>query len=228
MSQGILKYMSSSIGRKYIMAVSGLVWVLFVLTHMIGNLLIFAGKDAYNVYSHKLITNPLIYLAEAALVIFIGAHAFTGISLKLRNNRTKPTLYAVTPKSAKGASLSSKSMIWSGTITLVFLILHLVTFKYGQYYAYSKDGADVVLDGIKVRDIHQLVIECFEKPGYVAWYGICLVLVGLHLYHGVASSFQTLGLNHPKFNNAIKMFGWAYAIVVALGFLAVPLYVFIF
>ena len=119
-------------------------------------------------------------------------------------------------------------MIWSGTITLVFLILHLVTFKYGQYYAYTKDGVDVVVDGIKVRDIYQLVIECFEKPGYVAWYVICLILVGLHLYHGVSSSFQTLGLNHPRFNNAIKTFRWIYAIVVALGFLAVPLYVFIF
>lgn len=228
MSQGILQYLNSSIGRKYIMALSGLVWVLFVLAHMIGNLLIFVGKDAYNMYSHKLITNPLIYLAEAALVIFIGAHAFTGISLKMRNNRTKPTLYAITPKSAKGASLASKSMIWSGSITLVFLVLHLITFKYGEYYAYTKEGVEVLVDGKAVRDIHQLVIECFKQPGYVVWYAFCLVLVGLHLYHGVASSFQTLGINHPKFNNGIKLFGWTYAIVVAAGFLAVPLYVFIF
>ncbi|MEN9824581.1 MAG: hypothetical protein RI953_326 [Pseudomonadota bacterium] len=228
MSPGIMKYLNSSIGRKYVMALSGLVWVLFVLTHMIGNLLIFVGKDAYNMYSHKLITNPLIFVAEAALVIFIGAHAMTGISLRLNNNRSKPNLYAVTPKGVKGASLASKSMIWSGTITLVFLVLHLITFKYGQYYTYSKDGVDVVVDGLKVRDIHQLVLECFEKPGYVAWYAFCLVLVGLHLYHGVSSSFQTLGLNHPKFNNAIKLFGWTYAIIVAAGFLAVPLYVFVF
>ncbi|MEN9810990.1 MAG: hypothetical protein RLZZ488_2557 [Pseudomonadota bacterium] len=228
MSHGILKYLNSSIGRKYVMALSGLVWVGFVLAHMIGNLLIFAGKEAYNVYSHKLINNPLIYLAEAALVIFIGAHAYTGISLRLRNNRAKPTLYAVTPTSAKGASLASKTMIWSGSITLVFLILHLISFKYGANYTYMKDGVEVFVDGIKVRDIHQLVVESFEKPGYVIWYSFCLVLVGLHLYHGVASSFQTLGLNHPKFNNAVKAFGWIYAIVVALGFLAVPLYVFIF
>lgn len=228
MSQGIAKYLKSSIGRKYIMALSGLVWVLFVLAHMLGNLLIFVGKDAYNMYGHKLVTNPLIYLAEASLLVFIGAHALTGIGLKLHNNRAKPSLYAVTPKSAKGASLSSKSMIWSGSITLVFLILHLITFKFGAHYQYIKDGTEVVVDGVKVRDIHQLVLECFEKPGYVAWYAVCLVLVGLHLYHGVASSFQTLGLSHPKFNRGVKVFGWIYAIAVALGFLAVPLYVFIF
>jgi succinate dehydrogenase / fumarate reductase cytochrome b subunit len=228
MNQGILKYLNSSIGRKYLMALSGLVWVLFVLTHMLGNLLIFAGKDAYNMYSHALINNPLIYVAEAALVIFIATHAVTGIGLKMRNSRTKPTLYAVTPKSAKGASLSSKSMIWSGSITLVFLILHLITFKYGTHYVYAKDGIAVLVDGKQVRDIHQLVIECFKSPGYVIWYSVCLGLIGMHLYHGVSSSFQTLGLSHPKFNNALKIFGWAYAIVVALGFLAVPLYVFIF
>ncbi|MEY4066562.1 MAG: hypothetical protein RIR26_2770 [Pseudomonadota bacterium] len=219
MSQGILRYLSSTIGRKYIMSISGLVWTLFVLTHMLGNLLIFAGPDTYNAYSYKLISNPLIYLAEAALVIFIGAHASTGISLKMRNLRTKPALYAVTPKSAKGASLSSKSMIWSGSITLVFLILHLVTFKYGAFY-------ETTVDGTAMRDVYKLVVECFAQPGYVVWYSFCLILVGLHLYHGVSSSFQTLGLNHPKFNNAIKGFGWAYSVVVAAGFLAVPLYVF--
>lgn len=219
MSQGIVRYLSSTIGRKYLMAISGLVWTLFVLTHMLGNLLIFAGSDAYNFYSHKLINNPLIYLAEAGLVLFIGVHAATGISLKLRNLRSKPQLYAVSPKGVKGASLSSKSMIWSGTITLVFLILHLITFKFGAYY-------ETTVDGILMRDIYKLVIECFEKTGYVVWYGICLILVGLHLYHGVASSFQTLGINHPKFNEAIKGFGWAYSIIVAVGFLAVPFYVF--
>ncbi|MEN9529235.1 MAG: hypothetical protein RI932_1108 [Pseudomonadota bacterium] len=219
MGQGILRYLSSTIGRKYVMAISGLVWTLFVLTHMLGNLLIFAGADAYNFYAYKLTSNPLIYVAEAGLVVFIGMHAATGIGLKMRNTRTKPTLYAVTPKSAKGASVSSKSMIWSGTITLVFLILHLITFKFGEYY-------ETTVDGILMRDIHKLVVECFSQTGYVAWYAVCLVLVGMHLYHGVASSFQTLGINHPKFNNAIKGFGWAYSIVVALGFLAVPFYVF--
>jgi succinate dehydrogenase / fumarate reductase cytochrome b subunit len=219
MSQGILRYLGSTIGRKYIMAISGLVWTLFVLTHMLGNLLLFVGADAYNFYAYKLTSNPLIYVAEAALVIFIGMHAATGIGLKMRNSRTKPTLYAVTPKSAKGATLSSKSMIWSGSITLVFLILHLITFKFGAYY-------ETTVDGILMRDIYKLVVECFSQPGYVVWYTVCLVLVGMHLYHGVASSFQTLGINHPKFNNAIKGFGWAYSIVVALGFLAVPFYVF--
>lgn len=219
MSHGVLRFLGSTIGRKYLMAISGLVWTLFVLTHMLGNLLIFAGSDLYNYYSYKLISNPLIYVAEAALVLFIALHAFTGISLKMRNMRTKPTQYAVTARGPKGASLASKSMIWSGSITLVFLVLHLITFKYGNYY-------ETTVDGVQMRDIYRLVIECFEQPGYLIWYAFSLILVGVHLFHGVASSFQTLGINHPKFNNAIKTFGWAYSIVVALGFLAVPFFVF--
>ncbi|NBO38283.1 cytochrome B subunit [bacterium] len=215
----MVRYLSSTIGRKYLMAISGLVWTLFVLAHMLGNLLIFIGADAYNSYSYKLVSNPFIYIAEAGLVLFIALHAINGISLKMRNSRTKPTLYAVTPKSVKGASLSSKTMIWSGSITLVFLVLHLITFKYGAHYETS-------VDGIKMRDIYRNVVECFAQPGYVAWYTVCLVLVGLHLYHGFASSFQTLGINHPKLNTVIKRFGWAYSIVVAAGFLAVPFYVF--
>lgn len=220
MSDGIAKYLSSSVGKKYLMSLTGLAWSLFVLTHMLGNLLIFAGPEAYNKYSHALVSNPLIYVAEAGLLGLILVHIYNAFSLKFRNWRAKPQLYAVRPKGPKGASLSSSTMIYTGSIILVFLISHLITFKYGQHYAINYGG-------VEMRDIHRLVMEIFQNPAYVAWYLVCLVFVGVHLYHGVASSFQTLGINHPRFNGGIKVFGYAYSIIVAAGFISQPLYVLI-
>jgi succinate dehydrogenase / fumarate reductase, cytochrome b subunit len=212
------RYLFSSVGRKYIMALSGLAWSLFVATHMLGNMLLFAGPEAYNKYGHALVSNPLIYVAEAGLVIFIALHAYTGISLWLKNRNSKPSLYAVkatNPK--KGASTSSRTMAYTGTITLVFLILHLVTFKYGTVYFANYDGK-------QIRDLHRLVVEVFQTPAYVIWYCVCLVLIGVHLYHGFASSFQTLGINHPRYNTLVKNFGYVYSFLVAAGFLSQPLY----
>lgn len=216
---GTLRYFTSSVGRKALMAVTGLIWSGFVFTHMAANMLIIFDKDAYNKYSHALITNPLIYVAEAALVVTILLHAYEGIALFLRNQDAKPQKYAVKPSRVKGASLAAKTMIYSGSIMLVFLILHLITFKFGTHY-------DVVVDGVRMRDIHRLVIEVFKMPAYVIWYFVSMIFVGLHLYHGVSSGFQTLGINHPRYNKLIKYGGWLYAIVVAAGFLSQPLYVF--
>jgi len=216
---GTLRYLTSSVGRKYLMAVSGLAWSLFVLSHMAGNLLILIGAEAYNRYAHALITNPFLYVAEAGLVTMLVLHVWNGLALWLHNQKAKPVQYAVTPIRAKGASLSSKTMIYTGSITLVFLILHLITFKYGSHYT-------AVYGGVQMRDLHRLVVEVFKSPAYVAWYVVCMVLVGMHLFHGFSSSFQTLGINHPRYNKAIKYGGWIYGIVVAAGFIVQPLYVF--
>ena len=217
---GLLRYLCSSVGRKYIMALSGLAWSGFVLAHMLGNLLILGGAEAYNKYGHALISNPLIYVAEAGLVAFLLLHAFNGIQLWLHNQKTKPQKYAVRATGVKGSSTASRTMAYTGSITLVFIILHLVTFKYGSQYTVNYGGGDI-------RDLHALVIEIFQSPAYVAWYVLCLVLIGVHLYHGFSSSFQTLGINHPRYNKVIKKVGYIYAAVVAAGFIVQPLYVFL-
>jgi succinate dehydrogenase / fumarate reductase, cytochrome b subunit len=216
---GALRYLMSSVGRKYLMALTGLVWSGFVFTHMLGNMLIFLSPEAYNKYGHALTSNPLIYLAEAALLGTLLLHAVNGVQLWLRNQSTKPVKYAVTAKGVKGASLASKSMVYSGSITLVFIILHLITFKYGANYTADYGSGPI-------RDLHKLMVEVFHQPAYIAWYLFCLVLVGVHLFHGFSSSFQTLGLNHPRYNKLIKNLGMVYAVVVAAGFISQPLYVF--
>ncbi|MGY3802725.1 succinate dehydrogenase cytochrome b subunit [Pigmentibacter ruber] len=213
-------FLTSSIGKKYFMALTATVWSLFVMVHMLGNILIFVSAEAYNKYSHALTSNPVIYLAELFLVLVLLIHAFTGFTLFIRNRSTKPKFYSVTPVRVKSASISSRTMIYTGTIILAFIIWHLITFKWGEMYF-------VTYDGIQMRDIYKLVVEKFKDPFYVASYSVIMILIGVHLYHGVQSIFQSLGISHPRYNKFFKYFGYTYAVVVAAGFFSQPIYVFL-
>jgi succinate dehydrogenase / fumarate reductase cytochrome b subunit len=212
-------FLTSTIGKKYFMALTAIVWSLFVMAHMIGNMLIFVGAEAYNKYSHALISNPAIYLIEAFLIFVLVYHVFTGFTLAVRNSIAKPKFYSVSPVKEKSASITSRSMIYTGSITFAFIIWHLITFKWGPKYF-------VTYDGIEMRDIFKLIIEKFHDPIYVAGYCFVMILIGMHLFHGVQSIFQTLGISHPRYNKFFKYFGYTYAIIVAAGFFSQPLYVF--
>jgi succinate dehydrogenase / fumarate reductase cytochrome b subunit len=212
-------FLTSSIGKKYFMALTAMIWSLFVMVHMLANLLIFFSGEAYNKYSHSLTSNPAIYLAEAFLVFVLLYHAFTGISLAIRNARTKPKYYSVSPVKEKNSSIASRTMIYTGTIILAFVIWHLITFKFGPEYF-------ITYNGVEMRDMFKLVNEKFQEPWYVVSYCIIMVLVGMHLYHGVQSIFQSLGISHPRYNKFFKYFGYTYAVVVSAGFFSQPLYVF--
>lgn len=212
-----MKYFTSTVGRKYLMAITGLAWSGFVLSHMLGNLLIFVGPEAYNMYGHAIVSNPLVYVAEIGLLLTLLAHVPVGIGLFLRNRRTKPNKYAVAPKGAKSSSVSSRTMAYTGSVVLAFIILHVATFKYGTFYS-------VNYNGVEVRDLYRLMEEVFAQPGYIVWYMVSLVFLGSHLYHGLTSSFQSLGINHPRYNPMLRMIGTLYAVVVAAGFISQPLY----
>jgi succinate dehydrogenase / fumarate reductase cytochrome b subunit len=215
----VVRYLTSAIGRKQIMGATGLAWSLFVLSHMLGNLLIFAGPDAYNKYSHALISNPFIYLAEAGLLITLILHVINGVTLTLKNRGARPDKYAMPTNGEKSARFQSKFMAFHGLILLVFIITHLIGFKYGTNYT-------TVVGGVEMRDLHRLVIEVFQIPSAVAWYVFAMVCVGLHLSHGFYSSFASLGIYHPKFSPCLSRFGYLYAAIIALGFIAPPIYVF--
>ena len=215
------KFCTSSIGKKYLMGFSGLVWTGFVLAHMAGNLLLFVSADAYNSYGHSLTSGKIIYVAEAALILSLLLHVFLGVLLAIKNWSSRPTGYAKAGRRLKGASLSSKTMIYQGTIILAFIILHLITFKYGTYYS-------TTVDGVEMRDLFKLMVEVFKQPGYVAWYILALILISMHLRHGVSSVFQSFGLLHPAYEKPIKMLGYSYSFIVAAGFIAQPVYIFFF
>jgi succinate dehydrogenase / fumarate reductase cytochrome b subunit len=130
----------------------------------------------------------------------------------------------MTASGKKAPRFQSKWMIFHGSIILVFIITHLATFKYGPGLA---EGYETVIDGVKMRDLYRLVLEVFQSPGYIAWYAIAMMVVGLHLSHGFYSSFASLGIYHPRFSPMLSKFGYLYAAIVALGFIVPPIYVFL-
>lgn len=212
-------YLTSTLGRKFLVGVSGLALSIFVLTHMLGNLLIFAGPEAYNLYSHKLVTNPFIYLAETGLLVLFIMHLGLATRLSILNKCARSTCYAVTPGGDKGTSLIAKTMWHQGMIILIFIVLHLITFKFGvEYTGYVQDTV--------VRDIYALVEEVFRDPYYVSGYLVALLVLGFHLSHGVGSAFRSIGFNHPAYDPKIQLFSKIYAIVVTVGFMSQPLYLF--
>ncbi len=217
----MLEFLKSTVGLKYLMGLTGLAWMGFILTHMAGNMLILVSADAYNAYGHAIVSNKLLlYPAEIGLILALSVHIFCAITLTLRNRSSRNTRYAMNPNGAKAPSFGSTYMGVQGSAILAFIILHLITFKYGAHY-------ETTVNGVAMRDLHKLVIEVFQSPGYVAWYVICLILLLFHVRHGATSVFQSFGLLERKMQGGIQKFAWAYAIIVIGGFLSQPLYVFL-
>ena len=203
------------------MALSGLGWGIFVLVHMLGNLLIFGGDQVYNTYSHALVSNPGILLFELGLCLLLLTHIFYGVKTTITNARARGHRYNVSKTGSKESSLASRTMIYQGVIILIFIILHLIHFKFGPEYA-------IVYGDLEVRDLFRLMVEKFQSPFYVGFYTVCVCIVGFHLSHGISSSLQSLGFYHDKYIGHVQKISLAYSILVALGFSLPPLYIYFF
>lgn len=204
-------YFTSSIGKKQIMALTGFGLIGFTLTHLLGNFLILVGPDAFNFYAYKLTSNPLIYVAEAGLAGMFLGHILLAIVLKLQNSAARPVAYFTKVKTGRGETFASSTMPYTGIVLLVFLIIHLLNFKFGTQY-------ETTVDGVAMRDLYRTVVEYFANPLYVTWYVFAMLCLGLHTSHGFASMFQSWGINHPKYNNIIKTSSLGYGLFVAVGF----------
>jgi succinate dehydrogenase / fumarate reductase, cytochrome b subunit len=209
---------SSSIGSKLLIALTGLGLFIFLVGHLSGNLLFLVSSQAFNDYGHKMVHNPLIYAIEFGLLAVFLLHIFKTVRLYAGAKSARPVAY-VKKERAGGPSrktLASTTMILTGIITLAFVILHLRAFKFGPFYE-SPEG---------IRDLYRLQLEVFSKPGYVAFYVLAMVVIGFHLWHGVASAAQSLGIDHPKYTPRIIWIGRALAVLIAGGFCMLPLYTF--
>lgn len=212
-------FLCSSVGQKFLVAITGLGLSGFVLAHMLGNLLLFVSADAYNLYGHKLTSTPLIYVAEVGLIAFFITHLTLTIKLTRQNRISRSIAPSQLPSNcSKRASFASRSMALSGLLILAFVILHLVTFKFGTYY-------ETVVDGVKMRDLYRLVAESFKKEWYTAFYLVCMVILFTHLSHGFSAAFQSLGIQSVH-NKWLKRIGFAFAFVVGAGFFSQPLYMY--
>lgn len=211
------KALSTSVGSKFLVALTGLSLVGFLILHLAGNLLILAGPEKFNGYSHTLISNPLIVPAEIGLLALFLLHVFKAVTHVVRGKAARPQEYTkqVWAGGPSRKSLGSATMIFSGVLTIVFLVSHLANFKYGTYYAVDD-----------VRDVYRLVVEFFQSPGAVIFYVVAMVVIGLHLRHGISSSFQSLGLMTAGSAPALLKGGLWLAVILTAGFALLPVWVY--
>jgi succinate dehydrogenase / fumarate reductase cytochrome b subunit len=218
----VLRALDSTVGTKILLGLTGLFLVGFLIFHLAGNLLVFFGPAEFNEHADALISNPLVIPAEIGLAAIFLLHAFKAVTNFVRNRAARPVAYAAARKWAGGPSrktLSSTTMIVTGLVTFVFVILHLKTFKYGAYY---------VATDADIRDLYRLVIEVFQSPFYVVFYVVCMGLVGMHLRHGISSSLQSLGLMPQGWTRLLLAACLGLAIVIGGGFAVIPVAVYFF
>lgn len=208
----------SSITGKVIMALAGLFLVVFLLVHLGINLLLLAddGGRAFTGAATFMATNPVIRIAEVVLFGGFLIHMVFGMGVSIRNRQSRPIRYQ--HKSESETSPLSRYMLHSGLIVFIFLALHFI-----DYY-FIKVGLVAPPAGIERHDFYHRSLLLFADRGYSAVYIICFIFLGFHLNHAVQAAFQTIGLNHSKYTAGIKIFSTLYAIVVAGGFMTIPLW----
>lgn len=214
----------SSLGKKIYMAVFGLLLSSFLVVHLLGNFaLLSPDKDHLNKYSHFLTHNlgTLVLILEIILGLLFVGHFVYGIIVQLGNWSARPTRYKMV-RNAGGASkktIASTTMIYTGLLILIFVVIHLLNFKYGEEIMYTTK------DGQYIRDMYATVVTFFGDIWNVVFYEIIMILLGFHLSHGVWSAFQSLGINGPRFMKFIRGFGYLFAVVIAVGFFIIPIWV---
>ncbi|MGH1519723.1 succinate dehydrogenase cytochrome b subunit [Chryseobacterium sp. JK1] len=213
---------SSTIGRKYAMALSAMFLLIFLILHLTTNLLSVLNKDAFNTASDFMGYNPFVqFLMQPILGFAVIFHFAMGFVLEIKNNKARPVKYASNNASVN-SSWMSRNMIISGAVVLAFLALHLYDFWFHEITYKYVDG--------KLPNAERFWPELHEKFSdlwRVALYVISFVLLGLHLAHGFQSSFQSIGARHPKYTPVIKAFGKWYSIIIPAGFVIVAVYHFI-
>lgn len=220
------RFLTSSIGRKLVMSLTGLFLIIFLLVHLTGNfqLLMDDGGRQFNLYAKFMTTNPLIKTVSYLLYAFILLHAIQGIAIWLKNRAARGGRgYAVSHRN--GASWPSRNMGWLGVVILVFILVHMY-----QFWLQMKLGVlpKVEIDGQMVKDLYTPVAAAFSNIGFVIFYVISMAVIAFHLWHGFQSSFQTLGLNHKKYTPVIMTIGRIYSVAIPLGFALIPVYFFLF
>lgn len=215
------RYFSSSVGTKLLIGITGLLLFVYMLLHLAGNLMILAGPEIFNEYSHRLISNPLIVPIEIGLLLVFLIHIFKAVRMFLANQSARPVGYQKKAYAGHTSrkSLSSSTMIASGLFLLVFVIIHVKQFKFGSYYLTAAEGA--------VRDLYRTEIEVFQNPLWVAFYVLGTVVVGLHLRHGIASGFQSIGFDHPLYTRRLTVWSVVLAVLIGGGLGLLPIWIYL-
>lgn len=206
-------FWQSTIGKKTVMAVTGAIMFLFIIGHLLGNLLVFASRDTINAYAKFLhFDATLLWIVRVILIIAVTLHIIATMQLALRNKRARPIGYSRIQ--AINSSYASRTMYWSGPIVLAFIILHLLQFTAGTIHPEA-----TFIEG----DVYHNIVTGFRVWWVSAWYIFAIILLGLHLRHGLWSMFQSVGLAHPHHTLVLKKAAFVIAVLIALGYISIPI-----
>ncbi|HVK71930.1 MAG TPA: succinate dehydrogenase cytochrome b subunit [Kofleriaceae bacterium] len=213
-----ISYVRSSVGAKQIMAVTGLLLLLFALQHMVGHFGMFKGRDAYNAYAHFLQgLGALKWLVRVGLLAILVVHIVAAISLSKANASARPQKYAVARYIR--TSLFARTMLWTGLTIFVFLGFHIAHFTVG----WVQPDSFHLLDDKGRYDAYSMFVLGFKNWGILAFYLVATALLSMHLAHGASSWFQSLGWRHPKYDGLIDKLGPVLAVIMIVGYAAPPL-----
>ncbi len=202
--------LSTSVGKKQLMAVTGLLFLLFLATHLLGNLSVYGGPPAFVSYAEHLhALGNLLVAAEIMMVVALIIHVSTAVILFFQNRSARPVKYAM-DKSGGGRTFSSQTMPYTGLLVLGFIGVHMATFSHH------------IVDQT-TRNIFQIALDVFSQPAYLVIFLVSMVILGFHVRHGLWSAFQTVGANHPKYMPFSQKLSIIFAFIVALGFGSLPI-----
>jgi succinate dehydrogenase / fumarate reductase cytochrome b subunit len=210
----MVSFWQSTNGKKVVMALTGVMMFLFVIGHLLGNLLVFAGRARINAYAQFLhFDDSLLWIVRSTLIIAAGMHVVVTIQLALRNKKARPISYL--RKEAINSSYASRTMYWSGPIVLAFVIFHLLQFTAGYIHPETR---------FIPNDVYHNLVTGFRVWWVSAWYVFSISLLGLHLRHGLWSMLQSIGLAHSlRKERALKQVALIVAVLIVLGYISIPI-----
>jgi succinate dehydrogenase / fumarate reductase cytochrome b subunit len=207
----VARFYDSSIGKKAVMAVTGLVLFGFLILHMLGNLQVFLGRDVMNHYAETLHGNMgLLWTARIILLVAVLLHTWAAIQLTAVKAAARPIAY-VKPGNVQG-STGSRTMMLTGPVIALFVIGHLLHFTTGTIHPQFVE-----------LHAYENVVTGFSNPIAAALYMVAMILVAFHLSHGIWSMFQSIGFSHPRYTPMIKKFAAVFSWILIAGFLSVPI-----
>ena len=204
-------FLATTIGKKVVMAATGMILFGFVTGHMLGNLQIYLGPDKLNAYAHFLQSNlGLLWGARTVLLLSVVLHISMAIQLAALKSRARPIAYQ--KKANAGSSYASRTMLWSGPIIFAFIVYHLLHFTIGSAHPDFREGS-----------VYHNVVSGFQQPLVSIAYIVAMLLLGIHLHHGVWSMFQSIGVSHPRYTPMLKRFALIATIGIVAGNISIPL-----
>jgi succinate dehydrogenase cytochrome b subunit len=210
-----IRVFSTSVGTKLLIGVTGFALVFYLIIHIAGNLTVFAGQAFFNKYAFTLESNPLIPVIEIGLLLIALIHVYKTVRMFLGNQQARPVSYVQKKYAGKPSrkTFASSTMIFSGLWLVLFLIVHVPTFR-SEKYEWAGGG----------RDLYRIEMEAFHNPLVVAFYVVSMIVVGSHLWHGSWSFLQSLGVDHPKWTPRFMTAGRVLAVAIAGGFIVIAIW----